>query len=692
MAPLDPPEDFITHETPEEAIEALQQWAHDHGYAVYKRRSKKKQGSLYKIWVDCDRGGIHTSHGASRKTSTKKTNCPFSVHLVRQKRDGNVVWKRHVMLPDHNHEASIAPIAHTSYRKRTDEALKLIETMTLSGSKARDVLTACRQHGHTVSARDIYNERYNVWSRKLNGMTPIQALLHELEHHGLQEDGTIDEAKSYAYWYTTDEQSRLQNLFFAHPTAMKLLKLNPDVLLLDTTYKTNRFNMPLFRMVGSTSVGTTFDIAFAFVPNESIETYTWCVDCLVELLELCQVTEHVKCLVTDQEDNLKKPLSEALPQAAQILCQWHVCNNVLTKAQKTWQTKPGASKDEKRKDRHHREDFMAAFRSVMYTPRALDLDKAWSELLSTYEAQPGLHDYLRKQKWPRRFEWANCWVGTKPHFGNTTTSPIEGSHSGLKAYLGTSSHHLKGVLNEIERMTENKLAKLIDQLSIQHQRLKHHLRHEHLLELHGKVTEKAIQLAFEQLQLVEKNEAKGPCQGRFSTSMGIPCCHTIRRRLRASEKPLQLDDFHPHWHYNRPGTEGLKSILNAATRDIINVADPPVQTTRGRPRVDRTTRRIPSMWEPQARRDESAAMATTTPSVQTRSRSRSMASPTISRERAPVRSPRRQRPRKRVRFLIDDDEDESDVIEVASGPSGTRRSPRKRQRTTRARQADEGSV
>ena len=37
---------------------------------------------------------------------------------------------------------------------------------------------------------------------------------------------------------------------------------------MDCTYKTNRFNMPLLSIIGITSLGTNFWVAFCFLRNE----------------------------------------------------------------------------------------------------------------------------------------------------------------------------------------------------------------------------------------------------------------------------------------------------------------------------------------------------------------------------------------------------------------------------------------
>lgn len=53
------------------------------------------------------------------------------------------------------------------------------------------------------------------------------------------------------------------HLFFAHPRFVKMLQESPEVLLVNTTYKTDLFRLPLIVLVGVTGPNTTF-VGFSF--------------------------------------------------------------------------------------------------------------------------------------------------------------------------------------------------------------------------------------------------------------------------------------------------------------------------------------------------------------------------------------------------------------------------------------------
>ena len=60
----------------------------------------------------------------------------------------------------------------------------------------------------------------------------------------------------------------MQDLFWIHPDSVKLLNAFNIVLMMDSTYKTNRYRIPLFEIVGVTSTGLTFSVAFTLLASE----------------------------------------------------------------------------------------------------------------------------------------------------------------------------------------------------------------------------------------------------------------------------------------------------------------------------------------------------------------------------------------------------------------------------------------
>ncbi len=64
-------------------------------------------------------------------------------------------------------------------------------------------------------------------------------------------------------------------MLLASRCSLHLFALYPEVLILDCTYKINRYGLPLFNMFGMTGVKLSFLVGCAFIRLESEENFQW---------------------------------------------------------------------------------------------------------------------------------------------------------------------------------------------------------------------------------------------------------------------------------------------------------------------------------------------------------------------------------------------------------------------------------
>lgn len=151
----------------------------------------------------------------------------------------------------------------------------------------------------------------------LSGRTSIQALVAELE-----------EGK-FVWRIQTNPAGHVTHLVFVSRYGLDLFAAYLEVLLLDCTYQTNRFQMPLLDMVGLIGLNTTFYVAFAFVKSEQEEDFTWVLKQLQELLRALP-----SVVMTDRELALMNAIRNVFPAAHSLLCQWHIQKNILAKCKR----------------------------------------------------------------------------------------------------------------------------------------------------------------------------------------------------------------------------------------------------------------------------------------------------------------------------------------------------------------------
>ena len=152
--------------------------------------------------------------------------------------------------------------------------------------------------------------------KQLGEMTPLQWLLKELQDNG------------YNPRFETKDGNILSKLIYLHPQAIQLWKDHPDVLLMDCTYKTNRFNMPLLNICGVTGGNKVIQLGLVFLFSEKEIGYSWVLQQLKQIMTLEAIRAPLS-IVTDRELALMKSLEAHFSDTPHLLCRWHVNMNVL---------------------------------------------------------------------------------------------------------------------------------------------------------------------------------------------------------------------------------------------------------------------------------------------------------------------------------------------------------------------------
>ena len=77
------------------------------------------------------------------------------------------------------------------------------------------------------------------------------------------------ERDQYVYWFKRlDTQDVVKDIMWSYLDSIKLLNSFPTMLICDTTYKTNKYHLPLLEIIGVTLTKMTFSIAFAYLQFE----------------------------------------------------------------------------------------------------------------------------------------------------------------------------------------------------------------------------------------------------------------------------------------------------------------------------------------------------------------------------------------------------------------------------------------
>jgi hypothetical protein len=237
------------------------------------------------------------------------------------------------------------------------EHVEQIRSLTKVGLNPKHIHATLLQNDPqtSITQRDVANQRAYSRDDYLQGRTPLEAL--------------VDELRSSDEWVVqwTEINGRLQSLFFASRDQVELMRCYPDLVLIDATYKTNRYKMPLLHFSGVTPINTFFSAAFCFMPGEGEEECLWSVEQFKNLV--CNDLKPPEAFITDNDKALRKALSQVFEGIPRLLCIWHIQQNVLYRIKRTWRLADydeGSEDYTKMKEKH--EQCMKDWNKARYFP------------------------------------------------------------------------------------------------------------------------------------------------------------------------------------------------------------------------------------------------------------------------------------------------------------------------------------
>ncbi|KAK2652990.1 hypothetical protein Ddye_012846 [Dipteronia dyeriana] len=213
----------------------------------------------------------------------------------------------------------------------------------------------------------------------------------------------------FFFEYTTDEDDRFGNLFWADSTSRSDYGCFGDVLAFDATYKTNVYQRPLVMLVGVNHHKSTTIFGFGLLGDETVETYTW-------LLRTFLVAMHEKMpqsVVTDGDKAMHKAIKTVMANSVRRLCCWHLERNVQTNIQDG--------------------NFTRAFCSSMLTYMTLeDFELKWKNMVLKYRLNN--NDWVNALYCKRKL-WAETYLRQSFFGGMRSTQRYESMNSFLNRFV-----------------------------------------------------------------------------------------------------------------------------------------------------------------------------------------------------------------------------------------------------------------
>ncbi|MBW0585011.1 hypothetical protein O181_124726, partial [Austropuccinia psidii MF-1] len=270
------------------------------------------------IEIGCDRSGTPNANKNPFKTVTSRNlDCHFRSYA--RKYAKSTTWTLKVKNLEHSHDATEIIMTHPAFGKFNEEEtsqIAQISEILLLPRQIKAQLCSQRESDWPVILQGIYNQVKKIKKDKLQGRRPIDSLIDTLKE------------ETFVWSSERDSEGHITSLFFTHPLVIKLLHGFPHVILRDCTYKTNKYKMPLFYIVGSSSTNKTFSGALCLIKNETEPSYTWALNQYIEKVLKNTNVVPPPVIVIYRDLSLKKSLKKLFPDSKVMLCIWHINKDV----------------------------------------------------------------------------------------------------------------------------------------------------------------------------------------------------------------------------------------------------------------------------------------------------------------------------------------------------------------------------
>jgi hypothetical protein len=218
-------------------------------------------------------------HRIKKKQKTEKCQCPFA---VKAKERPTGLWElchfENPIKATHNHPPFDYASGTWQHRKLTLIQLETIKTNHAATIAARQTITSFRGADPTILAkkRDIYNAVAQELRAGRKGMALPEAFICRLER------GKADGILEFYVKYHLD--GAIKNLWVSETVFLEYFNDNLNCALRDATYKTNKFGMPCFYVIGINGKNQQFFVFMCFINNETSDNYDFPIKNLVRHL------------------------------------------------------------------------------------------------------------------------------------------------------------------------------------------------------------------------------------------------------------------------------------------------------------------------------------------------------------------------------------------------------------------------
>ncbi|XP_073130762.1 protein FAR1-RELATED SEQUENCE 5-like [Henckelia pumila] len=386
-------------ENENEVFEFYKRYAYHVGFPVRKRTSQKnKQGVVTYIAFTCGRESRRDSNTSTtmKPQPTSQTGCKARLTACS---DAAGVWKITGVHLEHNHQTSPTKSrAFRCYRQLNAHVKRKLEVNDIAG------IPLHKSYNFVVVEAGGYEKMTFIEKDCRNYIDKVRKLrLGEGDAAAIQAYFSKMQSLSPGFFFSLDldDEGRLKNIFWADNRCRQAYKEFGDIVTFDTTYLTNKYDMPFAPFVGVNHHGQSTLLGCGLLSSEDTETFVW----LFKIWLKCMEFKSPQGIITDQDRAIQNAIEVVFPNSKHRWCLWHILKKLPEKFGYHCQ----------------KASILSSVHELVYESQSTnEFEQGWFSMLDMYELQN--NDWLIGLF---RERLAGFHVFSELHFGPKCQQPNE---------------------------------------------------------------------------------------------------------------------------------------------------------------------------------------------------------------------------------------------------------------------------
>ncbi|XP_022845322.1 protein FAR1-RELATED SEQUENCE 5-like [Olea europaea var. sylvestris] len=349
-----------------EIFKFYKKYAYQVGFPVRKRNSRKgEDGIVGYVCFTCGREGRQTTATSSslNPQPTIQTGCKARVTACSEI---GGTWRINTVYLEHNHRTS--PSKSRLYRCNREISACIRRQLEINDIAG---ISLHKSFNSAVVEAGGYDKMVCVEKDCRNFIDKVRRLrLGEGDTTAIQAFFSRMQTSTPGFYFSIDldEDCPLRNVFWADNKCKEVYKEFGDVITFDTTYLTNKYDMPFAPFVGVNHHNQSTLLGCSLILNEDTWTFVWLFKTWLE----CMHGQAPSGIITDQDRVMENVIEIVFPNTRHRLCLWHILKKL----------------PEKFGNHRYKNSILSSVHGLVYdTQSPPEFEEKWHTILVRYELE-----------------------------------------------------------------------------------------------------------------------------------------------------------------------------------------------------------------------------------------------------------------------------------------------------------------